>query len=42
MQRDIRAFLWDIQEAAAAIERFVAGLDGLDYSAPDVVRSAWA
>jgi uncharacterized protein with HEPN domain len=42
MQRDIRVFLWDIQEAAAAIERFVAGLDGVDYSASDVVRSAWA
>jgi uncharacterized protein with HEPN domain len=40
MQRDVRAFLWDIQEATAAIERFVAGLDILDYSASDVVRSA--
>jgi uncharacterized protein with HEPN domain len=40
MQRDVRAFLWDIQAAADAIERFVAGLDALDYSASDVVRSA--
>jgi uncharacterized protein with HEPN domain len=40
MQRDMRAFLWDIQEAAAAIEGFVAGLDVLHYSASDVVRSA--
>src|SRR5271170_2982018 len=40
MQRDIRAFLWDIQQAADAIERFVTGLDSLGYSASDVVRSA--
>jgi uncharacterized protein with HEPN domain len=40
MQRDIRGFLWDIQQAADAIERFVAGLDSLDYSVSEVVRSA--
>jgi uncharacterized protein with HEPN domain len=27
MQRDVRAFLWDVQQAADMILRFVAGLD---------------
>ena len=27
MQRDPRAYLWDVREAVQAIETFVAGLD---------------
>ena len=27
MQRDPRAFLWDVQEAARAIQSFIAGMD---------------
>ncbi|WP_027530690.1 DUF86 domain-containing protein [Bradyrhizobium sp. WSM3983] len=40
MQRDPRAFLWDVQQAAEAITAFTAGLDVLDYRASPLIRSA--
>jgi uncharacterized protein with HEPN domain len=40
MQRDARAFLWDIQQAADAIQRFVAGLDVRTYAEAELVHSA--
>ena len=40
MPRDARAFLWDVQSAAAAILDFVAGLDADAYAASDVIHSA--
>jgi hypothetical protein len=33
MQRDPRAFLWDVQQAADAITRFTADLDTAGYRA---------
>lgn len=38
MPRDARAYLWDIQSAAEAIERFVAGVDA-DANAQSEVSS---
>ena len=40
MQRDPRAFLWDVQEAAAQIEIFVAGMDGAAYAANPMAQAA--
>ena len=40
MRRDVRAYLWDIQNAADAIERFTAGLDHRTYAEAEVVHSA--
>ena len=40
MQRDPRAWLWDVQEAARAIQVFVADLDATSYAASELVRSA--
>jgi uncharacterized protein with HEPN domain len=40
MQRDPRAFLWDVQQAAEAITRFTAGLDTEGYRANPLIRSA--
>lgn len=40
MQRDPRAFLWDVQQAAEAITEFTAGLDVSDYRASPLIRSA--
>ncbi len=40
MQRDSRAFLWDVQQAADAILRFVAGLDSRRYAEAELVQSA--
>jgi hypothetical protein len=40
MKRDARAFLWDIQQAADAILRFVAGLDIRTYAETELVHSA--
>lgn len=40
MQRDPRAFLWDVQQAAGAIAEFTAGLDGAGYRASPLIRSA--
>jgi uncharacterized protein with HEPN domain len=40
MQRDPRAFLWDVQQAAEAITQFTAGLDAAGYRENPLVRSA--
>jgi len=40
MQRDPRAFLWDVQQALAAINEFTAGLDAEGYRASALIRSA--
>lgn len=40
MQRDARAWLWDVQEAARAIQSFVADLDAASYAASELVHSA--
>lgn len=40
MRRDPRAWLWDVREAAAAIERFVQGLDASSYAASEMVHAA--
>lgn len=40
MPRDARAYLWDIQSAAEAIERFVAGVDAETYAQSEVIHSA--
>lgn len=40
MQRDPRAYLWDVREAALAIKSFVAGLDAAAYAATPLVHSA--
>jgi uncharacterized protein with HEPN domain len=40
MLRDARAHLWDVQQAADAILRFIAGLDVQTYAATEVVHSA--
>ncbi len=40
MRRDPRAFLWDVREAALAIQSFTAGMDAAAYAANDMVQSA--
>ena len=40
MQRDPRAWLWDVQEAARSIESFTDGLDPASYAASELVHSA--
>ena len=40
MQRDPRAFLWDVREAALAIQTFTAGMDVAAYEANDLVQAA--
>lgn len=40
MERDPRAYLWDVREAADAILQFVAGLDEAAYAAAPLVHSA--
>jgi uncharacterized protein with HEPN domain len=40
MQRDPRAWLWDVQAAAEAIESFVIGLDSTGYASSELVHSA--
>jgi uncharacterized protein with HEPN domain len=40
MQRDPRAWLWDVREAAAAIKQFTAGLDADSYAHTPLVYSA--
>jgi uncharacterized protein with HEPN domain len=40
MQRDPRAWLWDVREAAQAIESFVAELDVSQYAGSELVHSA--
>lgn len=40
MQRDARAYLWDVREAATAIQGFIAGMDADSYAANPLVHSA--
>lgn len=40
MQRDPRAFLWDVREAALAIQTFTAGMDDAAYASNDMVQAA--
>lgn len=40
MQRDPRAFLWDVREAAHAIQSFTAGLDVRAYVGNEMVQAA--
>jgi len=40
MQRDPRAFLWDVREAAAAIESFTRGMDAAAYGANAMAQAA--
>jgi uncharacterized protein with HEPN domain len=40
MERDPRAYLWDVQQAAEAIGQFVAGLDAAGYAKNALVRAA--
>jgi uncharacterized protein with HEPN domain len=40
MQRDPRAFLWNVQEAAGAITQFTTALDAAGYRANPLIRSA--
>jgi uncharacterized protein with HEPN domain len=40
MQRDPRAFLWDVRESALAIENFVADLDAASYAVNPMAQAA--
>jgi uncharacterized protein with HEPN domain len=40
MERDPRAYLWDVQQAADAIEQFVGDLDAAGYVQNALVRAA--
>jgi uncharacterized protein with HEPN domain len=40
MQRDPRAFLWDVRESALAIQTFTTGLDMTDYENNELVQAA--
>lgn len=40
MQRDPRAFLWDVRESALAIQSFVSGMDATGYAANEMAQSA--
>lgn len=40
MRRDARAYLWDIQQAADAIMRFVDGFDAASFAEDELVYSA--
>jgi uncharacterized protein with HEPN domain len=40
MERDARAFLWDVQQAVAAIQDFTKGMDSRSYADSALVRSA--
>lgn len=40
MQRDPRAFLWDVREAAQAIRSFTGGLDVKGYVGNEMVQAA--
>jgi uncharacterized protein with HEPN domain len=40
MQRDPRAFLWDVREAAQAIQSFTTGLDATAYVGNELVQAA--
>ena len=32
MERDARAYLWDVQQAANALEQFIFGMDATSYA----------
>lgn len=40
MQRDARAYLWDVREAAQAIRDFVGDMNAASYAATPLVHSA--
>lgn len=40
MQRDARAFLWDVREAISAIQTFTAGMDAAAYCANEMAQAA--
>jgi len=40
MQRDPRAFLWDVREAAQAIQSFTAAMDAESYVDNELVKAA--
>ncbi len=40
MQRDPRAFLWDVRESALAIESFTKGMDAAAYEANPMAQAA--
>ena len=40
MQRDPRAFLWDVREAALAIQSFTTGMDAATYAANPMAQAA--
>lgn len=40
MLRDPRAFLWDVKQAAMAVQSFTEGLDGPDYVGNALVQAA--
>jgi uncharacterized protein with HEPN domain len=40
MERDARAYLWDVLQAANAIDQFIAGLDAAGYEENALVRAA--
>ena len=40
MERDPRAFLWDVREAAQAIQSFTVGLDVKNYVGNEMVQAA--
>jgi uncharacterized protein with HEPN domain len=40
MQRDPRAFLWDVRDSALAIEAFIAGMDVKQYSSNAMAQAA--
>ena len=40
MQRDPRAYLWDVREAALAIQSFIVGMDAASYEGNELVQAA--
>ena len=42
MQRDPRAFLWDVRDAALAIQSFTTGMDAAAYAANPMAQAAVA
>lgn len=40
MQRDPRAFLWDVRNSAIAIQSFLTGMDATAYAANDMAQAA--
>ena len=40
MRRDPRAFLWDVREAALAIQSFMVGMDAAAFATNEMAQSA--